>query len=114
MELDDVMITYLASNNLSDLISGRPIKKVREAYDYLECRDYLQDKYNYVERDFSALYHQDFWHWVVENYEIHNGCYLTFSYDKIPEIQEDWAKTIYKYYLTEFSENGEVTFWVWW
>lgn len=57
----------------------------------------------------------DFWHWVVDNYEIHNGCYITFSRETYDAIKEDWVKTIYGYYLTEFeNKNGEIDFRVEW
>ncbi len=111
----------------------KPKKKKKEYYDYLEVRDYLQDKYGYDERDYAGKYakkkgietpegeptpYLDFWHWVVDNYDIHNGCYITFSSDRLEEICEEkngWIKEIYKRYIDEFADkNGELLMYVWW
>jgi hypothetical protein len=92
-------------------------------FDYRDCRDYLQAKYNYAERDYGQKYcgkrdenapYLDFWHWVIANYEIHNGCFITFSEDMLPEIQEDWIRTIYGHYLTEFAKEGELEMYISW
>lgn len=103
----------------------KPQKRVRSCYDYRECRDYLQQKYGYDERDYAGKYrgngvrddveYLDFWHWVVENHEIHNGCYVVFGRNR--ELQNDpaWVKKIYSRYLDEFAdENGELEMYVWW
>jgi hypothetical protein len=103
---------------------NKPTPKTKTAYSYTECRDYLQEKYGYKERDYAGKFkhrdmddipYQDFWHWVVGNYQIHNGCYVTFTKEVLDEIQEDWVKTIYSYYLHEFAlDKNEVTFYVEW
>jgi hypothetical protein len=109
----------------------KPIPKTKEAYDYRECRDYLQWKYGYDEQDYTGKYkkipawavddidesvpYQNFWHWLLGRYEIHNGGYVTFTRDALDEIQEEWAKIIYSHYLEEFTQGqDEVTFYVWW
>ena len=105
----------------------KPQPTTRTAYDYHECRDYLQKKYKYNERDYAKKFvtgstmgepYQDFWHWVVDHNDISNGCLITFSRETLnnPDFDGDqWVKTIYGYYLTEFADdNGELLMWVWW
>lgn len=133
-------------------MTSKPVKKVKEYYEYSKCRDFLQEKYGFVERDYlgrnkyrrecldrtSAMFndsswkntrpidmnaeqrkahnyylelvknepkHLDFWYWVTDHYEIHNGCYITFSNEGYDCIKEDWVKEIYAHYLDEFSDN---------
>lgn len=108
----------------------KPEKKRREYYDYQELRNYLEAKYGYKEKDYAgrfkkrrgqteterkAIPYQDFWCWVVDRYEIHNGCYLTFTREELEWIKEDWVKEIYTYYIDEFAdENGDLEMYVWW
>lgn len=104
----------------------KPQKQSRTYYDYNECRDYLQEKYDYDERDYAGKYshgnsgdgnkpYLDFWHWVIERYEIHNGCYITFDKSELDDIEKDWIKEIYSHYLDEFADdNGELEMYVWW
>jgi len=105
----------------------KPTKHSKEYYNYNKCRNYLEKKYKYKERDFANKYpnkkkpyeedeskpYLDFWHWVVDNYDIHNGCFITF--DKNFQPEEDWQKEIYNHYIEEFgNENGEVELYVSW
>lgn len=151
----------------------RPTRKTRRAYDYTECRDYLEAKYGYDERDYAhisgwsdRLYRRvcrkykiplikymntpfkdmtenmkkanaeievaekaggppylDFWHWVIDNHEIHNGCYVTFSRGALEELEDmalkepdkAWVRDIYKRYINEFADKkGELEMYVWW
>lgn len=95
-----------------------------EFYDYDECSNYLQDKYKYDERDYIGRYKEwgvdatkpylDFWHWIIANNEVSNGCFIDFTKGVLDEIQENWVKTIYKYYLDEFAENGKLKMFVSW
>jgi len=94
---------------------NKPTKHSRPArYDYIECRDYLQAKHGYDERNYAEG--KDFWHWVCKNYEIRNDCNITFTEGKLSEIEEEWVKTIYKYYIDEFGEGDPkiASFHCWW
>jgi len=106
-------------------VPEKPQKQVREYYDYNKCRDYLEAKYGYSERDYAGMSkgkgvnvsvpYLDFWHWVLENQEVHNGCFISFSRGVLEEIEEDWVKEIYTRYLDEFAdEKGELEMYVWW
>ncbi len=60
----------------------------------------------------------DFWHWVIENYNPHNGCFMTFSYAALSydyAEHPEWVRTIYRNYLDEFAnEPGELKMFVQW
>lgn len=59
--------------------------------------------------------HQDFWVWVLKNYDISNGCFVTFTRDKLDEIAEEWVYEIYARYIGEFADpDGTLLMWVWW
>jgi len=111
----------------------KPQSKIKQYYDYHECRNYLQEKYGYDERDFSNQATKggreaqtlDFWYWVIEHDDIHNGCFVIFSKEILEDEDTDWTeiddkfgnwqKEIYQHYIDEFAdENGEVEFYVWW
>ena len=145
----------------------KPKVKTKKYLDYNECRNFLEEKYEYKERDYlgkfkyqseclkevnakfgkswyntrpaefteeqkqaNDLYNElmnngpeykDFWHWVCDHYEIHNGCFITFSQETLDSYEghddgmPEWVKTIYGYYLKEFAdENGEVEMYVSW
>lgn len=109
----------------------KPKKQTKGYYDYNQCRNYLQDKYNYDERDYAKKYYRnkknkitkvnndkpylDFWCWVLDNYTINNGCFITFYKNDIKQIKEDWIKEIYSHYIDEFAdENGELEMYIWW
>jgi len=127
----------------------KPVKKTREAFDYHECRDYLQDKYQYSERDYAGHFGEpaqnspavaaapieknesvawdeerppywDFWHFVIDHTEMHNGTYITMSEEWLP-MATDWQKEIIQHYIDEFAEPAthdeecrEVEFYVEW
>lgn len=104
----------------------KPVKKARKPfYNYNKCRNFLQNKYDYEERDYAGKFKKgnankdapylDFWHWVIENYDINNGCYITFHKDTLEEIEPAWIKEIYSHYIEEFAdESGELVMWVEW
>lgn len=94
-------------------------------HDYNKCRDYLEAKYGYHERDVLGRFrgnpdaeYLDFWHWVVDNYEVRNESFMTFSRSRLDGDHADapeWVRKIYGHYLEEFADaNGEVHFYVWW
>lgn len=112
---------------------NKPEKKTKSYYKYNECRDYLQKKYGYQERDYAGkfknrgtkdvelnedLLYQDFWHWVIKHYQVCNGCFITFSREYLEEDaeeSEDWVLEIYKHYIDEFAdEDGMLEMYVSW
>lgn len=95
----------------------KPTKKTFIAYDFSECRDYINKKYKCNIRDFArstgeGKEYQDFWHWICNTYSPNNGSFLTFSRED--DTEKDWQRTILNYFLDEFGENDEVIFYVDW
>jgi hypothetical protein len=114
---------------------NKPVKKEHEShYDYNECQDWIESKYGYKVRDYLGKFtyykngspkgfnenikYLDFWHWITDNFDIHNGSYFLFSKDDLNNYRKsepEWVKRIYNDFLTEFAdENGEIEFYVWW
>lgn len=105
----------------------KPVKKCHiYAYDYRECRDYLQARDGYDERDYASKFqgdagppYQDFWHFVLDkDPEIHNGCEVVMD-ESWAEGAEPWQQEILRKYLDAFGETGllgerVVNVYVWW
>jgi len=118
----------------------KPTKQIIEFYDYLEVSLYLENKHGYKEQDYAGMFspenktgdfsetlintdipYQNFWHFITNRTEIHNGCFLIMDNDWLnTEIyghaKEEWQRTIIEYYLSEFGEgdNREINFYVSW
>jgi hypothetical protein len=109
----------------------KPTKRTKESYDYHECRDYINAKLGRDQDDYAGMFKRNasgklinydpskeflcFWHWVIENYTISNGCFVTFHRERLEEINEPWIKEIYGHYIDEFAdESGELEMYVWW
>ncbi len=100
---------------------SKPSKRTRQpVLDYHECRDYLQAKHGYDERDYAGCYdpkrgagrddslpYQDFWHWVVDVCGVTNGGTITFSNDLLSSCKEPWQAEILERYLAEFGEGDD-------
>lgn len=94
----------------------KPKKITKSYFVYTECRDYLENKFNYKEREYLDKNNQcqDFWHWIIINQNPPRGSFMTFDYFELQEIQEEWAKEIYAHYLEEFGENKKLEMFVDW
>lgn len=119
----------------------KPTPKPRKAlYDYSEVISYIERKYKIDTRDYAgrwketdsvkreAIPYQDFWHWVVDHNEVHNGCDIVldsgqlFHELSLCKSDEDY-KTFYKYcpkFVLEIMKliqdefGDEVECWVSW
>jgi hypothetical protein len=101
----------------------KPVEKVKRYYDYNECRDYLQKKYGYDERNYGKKaknkfgHGKDFWgsFVILMAPNIENGSYFQMSNEWLIG-SEDWQKEILEHYLSEFGtgENRIIEFYAIW
>ena len=106
---------------------GKPTKTRHvSAYDYHACRDYLERRDGYAERDYAGRFtgnstapYQDFWHFVLEYVpDMGNGHFFTMEEDWLLDA-EPWQQEILLKYLDTFGEVGEdgkrfVELYAWW
>lgn len=104
----------------------KPEKNARAPiYDWDECVKYVQKKYDFKITDFAGKFkdekvnhdveYQNFWHWLCEFSEIHNGGTFCMWKDTWESLEEGWIKTIYGYFIEEFAdEAGAIEFEVSW
>ena len=97
------------------------------AYDYHECRDYLQARDGYNERDYAGKFtgnfqapYQDFWHFVIAKcpHIRSAGCEFVM-HEGWKKDAEPWQHDILLKYLDTFGQihnAGErfIDFYVWW
>ena len=98
----------------------KPIAKTIQItyYDYNKVIDYIEEKYSIRVRDYAGYLkdlpnerpYLDFWHWIVDNYEIHDGCYVTFTWQEHYDDEDtpEWVKEILSLILKEFPEDLEM------
>ena len=112
-------------------MKSKPEQKTRVAYHYNECRDWLQEQYGYDERDYAGKWswatgaakmdesrpYQDFWHFVCDIADVHNGCYIVMDEGWL-EDAEPWQAEIVNRYLEHFGRVVDgvrlAEFWVEW
>lgn len=105
----------------------KPIKKHRNepTYDFNECTEYIEKKYNIKHRDYAGKFsdgkvkdvpYQDYWHFVLDKYDdIRNDYYFDMEISYMREDAEDWQNKITDLFEKEFAdENGIIQFHVWW
>lgn len=108
---------------------GKPIKRhiYDPMFDWKEIEGYIKKEYGKDIRDWEGRFtiknieekkpYHDFWHYIVDTQEIHNGCvfYLYFDNDTYGEL-ENWKKEIVDLLVKEgfLDEKREGTFWVSW
>ena len=106
---------------------NKPQPKSITAYDFNQCTEYIEKKYKIDTRDYASKHkgngeyellteYQDFWHWIINNHDIHNGCYFWLSRNDIEDGETPtWVIDIIDLYLKEFGdEKEEIYFYVWW
>jgi hypothetical protein len=91
----------------------KPKLKTIKYYDWLEIENYLQEKTGRNFRDWAGKWdkeknddipYQDFWHWMLDNYEITNGMIIDFTTDwDLEQPSESWVKEILTLIKDEFG-----------
>ena len=96
------------------------------AYDWDEVKKYIEKKYSCDLRDFAGKFgvhgcsedveYQDFWHWIIDGNDIHNGCQFHLRFGDL-SAQPSWVQQIASYIVAEFPEAGDdngLDLWVSW
>lgn len=111
----------------------KPKIKTSSYWVYREIIDYIEQKYNVETRDYipkngfsseqlegrsefdkkrDQKPHLDFWSWIIDRYDIHNGSFFTLLYD---DDSPDWVREILKMIFDEFeTECAEIEMYVSW
>lgn len=114
----------------------KPEMKTVSYWDYHEVIRYIEKKYDIKTDEYTpkagftseqlegrSKYDKEndrkpflcFWHWIVDNHEIHNGSQFTLWYDPEDEYIPEWVKEIMKMIFDEFEpEYGEIDMRVSW
>lgn len=66
----------------------KPKKKSRQSYDYSECRDFLEEKYGYSERDYLGRY--------------------AFGNKAVEKVSKKYGKSWYTTIPTDFNEQEKL------
>lgn len=92
-------------------MSDKP-QPIPNIYDYHQCRDWLQKKYGYCERDYAGkrygpnpnpdAEYLDFWHFVVDMTDLNNGEIIVMD-DSWKEDAAPWQIEIIDRYLDHFG-----------
>lgn len=103
----------------------KPTFKSLKYLDFNECCEWVGNKLgkdltNYAGKTYDQadndIPYYNFWHWILDNNEIHNGCFFWLSLvgsDDDPE----WVKEILRTFGEEFKDyidGNDIKFWVEW
>lgn len=96
----------------------KPVKKIKEYYNFFEAMSWLEKKHNFKCRDIvddEGVSH-DFWHFLIDTQCIRQESWCGFTWDMLYEEDDEyeypeWAKVVIRYFLEEF---GEEEYWVSW
>jgi hypothetical protein len=112
----------------------KPKKQTKEYWDWRSVQKYVEAKYKICMEDYGGKFknskvneeapYLDFWHWILDRCDIHNGCYTTFYIkewldekadgDELDEyVAPDWVKEILQLIYDEFGEM-EMEVYIWW
>ncbi len=100
-----------------------PIRHPRNPiYHYNEVTDYLEALHKKNFRDYASHFldskqpYQDFWHYLTDSTEIHNGC--EFCLPDVSVLQDKtvpaWVREILKHYYDFLGRDFDEPMWVEW
>jgi len=102
-------------------IMKKPQIRSKQYYDYNECAKYVAYKLGIKDLDdclgkFQGKYddeknkleYRDFWHYICQTHEIHNGCEFNIWED---DYAESWQQEIINCFLAEFGEGPYFVSW---
>lgn len=107
----------ICPNNIYQVnVNGVMTKITKEEYDirFKEIHDQYKRFKNWCDKNPEPPY-LDFWHWYIENHEIHNGCYSNFNlkYYLNNSSTPEWIREITQLIYNEFQKE-KMKFWIEW
>lgn len=105
-----------------------PKRHMKRHWNYNEVQKYLEKLHGKNFRDYAGRYgvnapeddtvpYQDFWHWVCDLNEVHNGCYIRlpeWDYYYNNQDTEPWKKEIMKFFKDFLGDDYHERMWVEW
>lgn len=106
----------------------KPTKKTGEPYwDFYEVMHYLEELHGKDFRDYAGRHsgkkfddkvpYQDFWHFVIDQNEVSNGCWIhlpDWDYYMNNEETESWRKEIMQYFKDFLGDDYDERMWCEW
>jgi hypothetical protein len=108
----------------------KPVKKQSDPYwDFHEVMHYLEKLHGRNFRDYAGKFgadageeerpYQDFWHWIIDQNEISNGCWMhlpDWEYYMVTDAAntEPWKKEIMQYFKDFLGNDYHERLWVEW
>jgi hypothetical protein len=91
---------------------NKPIKCIKEYYDFYSSLNYVVNKYNIIENNIESIDHYSFTTYLSNCFDLYNGVFIQFDKDFIKDWQPSGnIKNIIELLLKEFSnKDGTVTF----
>lgn len=97
----------------------KPVEQTFKALDWNECEEWIREKYHRDIRNWAGKTwrpeddkpYQDFWHYICENYDIHDKGFFTLCEYFKPALP--WQIEIQEIIFKEFgNEEDEIEFYV--
>jgi competence transcription factor ComK len=107
----------------------KPVKKTDPAYyDFYEVMHYLEELHGKNFRDYAGKFasdetvnvevpYQDFWHWMLDQNEVKNGCWIhlpDWDYYMNSKSTESWKKEIMQYFKDFLGDSYDERMWCEW
>lgn len=102
---------------------NKPVKHYQHdpCYDYQQVIEWVESKYKFDARDYKREVdgkYKDFWLFVVDGGEIHNGCYFglpdLWTKDDDGEYSPWWVREILELIHKEFPDIEDQEVYLWW
>jgi len=104
-----------------------PKRHSKKYWTYHEVEHYLEQLHGKKFRDYAGRWaaephddsipYQDFWHWVCDTNEVHNGCFIhlpEWEYFMNNEDTEPWKKEIMQFFKDFLGDDYDERMWCEW
>jgi len=97
----------------------KPEQRTIKYFDYSDILRYIEEKYKLI--TYIPEENKDFWRWLIDTYDVHNGCYINFAVTEkaieemdIPDYVKEVIALIEKEFENYIDEYGRICFHIWW